>query len=139
MVRSRSGLYIKNVSETAFFTLCNMLKHNGILKSITIKNVLQPICPKNKSISKHYIFNVRLRIKRLLPRIEKCDTFESFQKSINTSKLIAGLDDTTMSDDKAYEIVSSVRKDLFNNGKNESPDSLLLLCRLLCRAFCVCV
>ena len=78
---------------------------------------------------------MRLRIKRLLPRIEKCDTFESFQKSINTSKLISGLDDQTMSDAKAYEMASSAWKDLFNNGKNESPDSLLLLCRLLCRAF----
>ena len=89
---------IKNVSETAFFTLCNMLKHNGKLKTITIKNVLQPIWPKNKNIFKNDIFNARLRIKRLLPRIKKCDTFESFQKSINTSKLIAGLDDETMSD-----------------------------------------
>jgi len=125
MVRSRSGLYIKNVSETAFFTLCNMLKHNGKLKTHTIKNILQPIWPKNKNISKHDIFNVRLRIRRLLPKIEKCDTFESFQKSINTSLLLAGLDDENMSDDEAYEMATSVWKDLFNNGGNESPDSLL--------------
>ena len=85
MVRSRSGLYIKNVSETACFPLCNMLKHNRKLKTITIKKILQPIWPRNKNISKNDIFNVRLRIKRLLPKIEKCDTFESFQKGINTS------------------------------------------------------
>ena len=61
MVRSRSGLYIKNVSENAIFILCNMLKHNnGRLKSVTIKNILQPIWPINKNISKHDIFNTRL-------------------------------------------------------------------------------
>ena len=126
MVRSRSGLYIKNISENALFILCNMLKHNnGRLKSITIKNILQPIWPINKNISKHDIFNVKLRIRRLLPRFEKCDTFESFQKIINTSQLLAGLDSENMSDDEAYDMATSLWKELFNKGGDDSSDSLL--------------
>jgi len=127
MVRSRSGLYVKNVSDTAIFTLCNMLKHNsgGRLKTVTIKSILQPIWPINKNISKHDIFNVRLRIRRLLPRLEKCDTFESFQKSINTSQLLAGLDSENMSDDEAYDMATLVWKELLNKGGDNSSDSLL--------------
>ena len=97
-----------------------MLKHKGKLKTITIQNILQPIWPKNKNISKHDIVNVRLRIKRLLPKIEKCDTFESFQKSINTSWLLVGLDDENMTDNEAYEMATtSVWKDLINNGGDD--------------------
>ena len=102
-----------------------MLKHNVKLKTITIKNILQPIWPKNKNISKHDIFNLRLRIKRLLPKIENCDAFDSFQKFINASQLMTGLDDEQISDDEAYEMAMSVWKDLFNKGGNESSDSLL--------------
>ena len=80
MVRSRSGLYIKNVSKTACFPLCNMLKHNRKLKTIMIKNILQPIWPRNKNISKNDIFNVRLRIKHLLPKIENVIHLNLFKR-----------------------------------------------------------
>ena len=80
MVRSRSGLYLKIVSETACFTVCNMLKQNGKLKTITSKNILQPIWPRNKNISKNDIFNVRLRIKRLLPKIENVIHLNLFKR-----------------------------------------------------------
>ena len=61
------------------------------------------ISDKNISKNNADMYNVRLlRMKRLLPRIEKCDTFESFQKSIDTSKLVlVGLDDENMSNDEA--------------------------------------
>ena len=127
MSRSRSGKYVQGISDNALFVLCNMFKSNGRLKSNCIKSILTPIWPTNKNISKSDVFNIRKKIISILPNLEKYNTFELFQKNVNTSTLLEGIDDCNMSDDDAINMATEVWKNLIN-GKDEDGngnDSLL--------------
>ena len=59
MTRCHSGQYVSNINQTAFFTLCNIMKHNnGILRTSTIKNIIFPLWPTNKNLTKHDVSNI---------------------------------------------------------------------------------
>ena len=123
--RSRSRKYVQGISENALFTLCNMLKHNRRLKAASIKSVLTPIWPTNKNISKYDVFNIKRKIKLILPKLQKYDSFELFQKNINTSTLFDGIDDCNMSDDDAINMATEIWSNLFNGREEDGSDSLL--------------
>ena len=70
VTRARGGSYIKNMNDMAFFTLCNVMKHNnGTLNTETIKSIVSPIWPSNKNITNSDVFNVRIRVERILPKL----------------------------------------------------------------------
>ena len=98
-----------------------MFKYNRKLKSNSIKSVLKPIWPTNKNISKYDVFNIQ----RKIISKKKHDSFELFQKNINTSTLFNRIDDCNMSDDDAINMATELWKNLFNDKKDEGTDSLL--------------
>ena len=53
--RSRSGAYVKSISDTAFFTICTMYKDNGNVSSNVIRQILKSQFPANKNVSKAHI------------------------------------------------------------------------------------
>ena len=48
MQRSRSGAYVRGISDTSLYTLCTMLKDEGKLSSSFIKQILRSQFPANK-------------------------------------------------------------------------------------------
>ena len=45
MQRSRSGVYVKNISDVSLFTLCTMLKDEGKVSSSMVKQILSTQFP----------------------------------------------------------------------------------------------
>ena len=126
MSRSRGGQYLKGVNETALFTLCNILKHNKRLKATTIKSVLKPIWPKNKNITKSDVFNMRVRVKRLLPVLERNPLFENFQDEVNATSMLRGIDNDNISNDEVYNITHDIWKEVMNNNKHDEEEYTLI-------------
>jgi hypothetical protein len=128
VTRARGGSYIKNMNDMALFTLCNVMKHNnGILKTETIKSIVSPIWPSNKNITKSDVFNIRIRVERMLPKIVTCYSFESFQKSVNSSDLITGLDNITLNDDEVNKYATNLWSSFMNEGNLTESEALLTL------------
>ena len=125
--RSRSGQYIKAINETALFTLCNFFKHNKRLKSTTIRSVLKPIWPQNKNITKHDIYNMRVRVKRLLPILDRCASFENFQNEINATALLSGLDSKDITDDEIYSLADEIWQDVMNDNIDDDGEESSLV------------
>ena len=103
MTVQRSGKYVQSLPDTALFTLCNHLEHNGKLESAYIKSVLRPILPKAKNVTKHDVFNTRVKVMRLLPTFRKTNgEYEAFKEVANANDLLGGIDNVTaLNDDEA--------------------------------------
>ena len=102
------------------------MNHNdGVLKCETIKNIISPICPVNKNISKWDAFDLKLKVKRMLPNLEGCKTFEDFQKIVNSSYLLEGLDNVKINDDEANKFATETWKEKMNDGNMSKSDSLV--------------
>ena len=54
--RSRSGAYLRGISDTAFYTLCSLYKDNGNVSSSVIRQILKSQFPANKNVSKTHIW-----------------------------------------------------------------------------------
>ena len=135
--QKRSGGYVKNVPDHALFTLANMQEHNGHLPTNTIKNIIRPVWPCKKEISKNDVFTIRLKVLRLLPVLKAAGgIFHEFQQMANDSDLLSGIDNSTsINDDEAYELAVGTFHDVINSvgGKNEDAvfkfvDYLELIC-----------
>ena len=65
--RARSGEYIKCISDVALFTLCTIYKEKMSLKSYYVKTILQSQFPTNHNVTKFHVFNMKKRIKMMMP------------------------------------------------------------------------
>ncbi len=63
----RARKYVNNMPKSAIFTLCNYMENLGRLDSNLITNVMKPVWPRAKALTKHDIFNIRVKVMRLLP------------------------------------------------------------------------
>ena len=70
MTRSCVGRCVKRSNETVTFPLCDKMCHNGHLAQDTMKSQVKPIWPHSKNTNPQDLFNIRIRIKRLLPIIK---------------------------------------------------------------------
>jgi hypothetical protein len=58
--------YMNNMPKSAIFTLCNYMENLGRLESNLITNVMKPVWPRAKEFSKYDVFNIRVKVMRLL-------------------------------------------------------------------------
>jgi len=109
-VAKRAGLYIKSMPYMAVFSLCNYMEHGVKLTSSLIKSVLQPLWTKHKEITKHDTFNLRVKIRRLMPIYSNTNgDYEEFKKIVNANNMLNGIEnDVTIDDDEAYELAQSL-------------------------------
>jgi hypothetical protein len=54
----RAHKYMNNMPKSAIFTLCNYIENLGRLDSNLITNVMKPVWPRAKALTKHDIFNI---------------------------------------------------------------------------------
>ena len=69
MQRSRSGAYIKNISDISLYTLCMILKDEGKVPSTIVKQILSTQFPANKNVTNRHVYWMKNRLKTLLPRM----------------------------------------------------------------------
>lgn len=117
--RARSGEYIKCISDVALFTLCTIYKEKMAIKSYYIKSILQSQFPSNHNVTKFHVFNMKKRIKMMMPMLENVSNFQDFQRIFKTTKLIKGLDDTPLTDDNIAELGRDTWDELLNDGESE--------------------
>ena len=58
MAVQRAGKYVEKLPDMALFSLCNYLERKGKLPTSHIKDVIEPVWPKAKNVTKHDVFNV---------------------------------------------------------------------------------
>jgi len=117
--RARSGEYIKCISDVALFTLCTIYKEKMSLKSYYVKSILQSQFPSNHNVTKYHVFNMKKRIKMMMPMLENVSTFQDFQRIFKTTKLDRGLDDSPLTDDNIEELGRDIWDELLNNSESE--------------------
>ena len=79
--RSRSGAYVKNISDVSLFTLCMMFnKNEGKVLSSVVKQVLSTQFLVNKNVTYRHLYWMKKKIKTLLHRMNDCETFKDFKK-----------------------------------------------------------
>ena len=117
--RERSGEYIKCISDVALFTLCTMYKEKMSLKSYYVKSILQSQFPTNHNVTKFHVFNMKKRIKKMVPMLERVSNFQDFQRVFKTTKLERGLDDAPLSDDNIAELGRDIWDELLNDSESE--------------------
>lgn len=115
MQRSRSGQYIKHMSTTALYQLCNMFHRQQNIKSSTIKAILKEQFPSNKNVTSHHVFNMKKKLRDILPLMQDVESFKDFQHLCNTSNLVAGLEDIPLSDDNAAQVGKEVWEEIMSN------------------------
>ena len=119
MQRARSGEYIKCISDVALYTLCTIYKEKMSLKSYYVKTILQSQFPSNHNVSKFHVFNMKKRIKTMMPILDRVSSFQDFQRIFKTTKLDKGLDDTPLTEDNIAELGKDIRDELLNNSESE--------------------
>ena len=107
MVASRAGKYIEKIPNQALYTLCNYLEGQGKLSSSLIKSVMEPVWPTaSKNITKHDVFNIRVKVMRLMPMFRKTNKdYEEFKRVANANDMLKGIENiSSIDDDEAYEL-----------------------------------
>ena len=107
-VATRAGVYAKNVSSRIIFSLCRQAS----IKRLTvaqIKGALFDLMPINTTVTRQHVFNMRLKVMRLLPIIKQNSDYENFRLYVNDTDLVHGLDDEIeMDDDLAHKICTEL-------------------------------
>ena len=117
--RARSGEYIKCISDVALFTLCTIYKEKMPLKSYCVKSILQSQNSTNHNVTKFHVFNMKKRIKMMMPMLKRVSNFQDFQRVFKTTKLDRGLYDTPLTDDNIAESGRDIWDDLLNDSESE--------------------
>lgn len=87
--------------SSAVYMLCNYLGNSGKLESCLIKKVIQPVWPNIKYITKHDIFNIRVKIIKLLPVYRKSSgDYDRFKEVVNSSNMLNKIDSEVFLDDE---------------------------------------
>lgn len=124
--RARSGQYTKSLSDISIFTMCTMYKRDGKLPSSVVKSLLKAQFPKYRNVSKRHVYYTKMKIRKMIPLLDKVESFQDFEALSNTSKLEFGLDNEPISDDNIAEMAQDLWKDIMNSGREEDDDEVML-------------
>ena len=123
MQRSRSGAYVRGISDTSLYTLCTMLKDEGKLSSSFIKQILRSQFPANKNVNNRHVYWMKQRIKRILPRMHECGNFKDFQNMFKTTRLHNGIDDIPLTKDNIAQMGKELWIEIMND--DNCQDSII--------------
>ena len=89
VARQRTGKYTANINTQVLFNLCNMYENYGRLTSGVIKNVCSPMFPITHPMTKNDVFNIRIKIRRLLPTLRAAGgDYDQFKQVVNASTML---------------------------------------------------
>ena len=71
---------------------------------------MKPVWLRAKALTKHHIFNIRVKVMRLLPIYRSTDRdYERFKEVVNASDLLDRIEnEVDIDDDEAYELAQSL-------------------------------
>jgi hypothetical protein len=103
-----------------------MLDRNGYLKGSTIRDIMGPVWPVQKVMSKHDVFNINVKIHRLLPILKStAGDFEQFQLIANSNGMLSGLEtNVSLDDDEAYAMSHNVLLEVQNSIGGSGEDAV---------------
>ena len=122
-----SGNYLKKIPDQTMYSLLHMYEQNGgCISSSTIKNVIGPVWPKHKAMTKHDVFNIKAKIQKLLPVFKRTNgDFQTFQEQATSSELLSGIDDApSLNDDEAYDMAASAWFEIRNSFGGNSEEAV---------------
>ena len=70
---------------------------------------------------------MRVRVKRLLPILDRCASFENFQNEINATALLSGLDSKDITDDEIYSLADEIWQDVMNDNIDDDGEESSLV------------
>jgi hypothetical protein len=116
----RAGNYVSKMPCHPLFTLCNYYEMSGNLTSSLIKQVIRPSWPSGKNITRYDVYNVRLRVRRMLPVFRQTNGhYSDFKNIANPNDLLLGIDDVpTIDDDEAYHLAHETWQEIDDNNGN---------------------
>ena len=123
----RAGVYVEKMPNNALFSLCNILERTGKLSASVIKETIEPVWPKaKKNITKHDVFNLRVKVMRLMPTFRKSNgEYEEFKKVVNASELLRGIDnEESINDDEAYELAQSLWLEVASTASKNKEEAI---------------
>ena len=123
---SRAGAYTQQISQNVMFSLCNVAEFGGRLTPETIKNTMMKVWPKAKAITKHDIFNIRVKVMKLMKTYRGSNReYEQFKKVVNASDMLQGIDNEALDDDEAYELCQQLWLEVLDSATDNKQDSIL--------------
>ncbi len=119
---SRSGMYSESIPENVIYAMCHHIESGNNLTSSVIKNFLRPHWPSKKIIKSSDVFNIKVKIRRLLPKYRNCNKdYNLFKKNIVSADFLHGIDNhCDVNDDEAYELAQSFWNEVSSNNKSEN-------------------
>ena len=120
----RAGNYVSKMPCHPLFTLCNFYETSGSLTASLIKQVLRPTWPSGKNITRHDVFNVRVRVRRMLPVFRQTNGhYADFKSVANSNDLLLGIDDIpTIDDDEAYHLAQDMWQEIDDHNGNRDDN-----------------
>ena len=89
----RGGKYVEKLPTNTLYTLCNFLEKNGSINSDLILQIIEPVWPKSKNVTKHDCWNMRICVNRLMPIYKATDgNYDKFKEVVNANDLLDGID-----------------------------------------------
>ncbi|KAL7533759.1 hypothetical protein ACHAXR_009974 [Thalassiosira sp. AJA248-18] len=121
----RSGCFVRQIPVSAIFTMCHILESGRMLKSDSIYDAVRPHWPKQKEITGTDVFNIRVRVMRLMPLFRHSNKdYEAFKESFVDADLMQGIDNlSSVTDDDAYDLASSMWLEI-SSSKTYTEESL---------------
>lgn len=102
---SRAGAYVEKMPDAALFQLCNVYELCGKISSAMIKSVMTPVWPSSKIVSKQDVFNIRVKVHRLMPTFRSSNKdYDAFKQIVNSSNFLQGIENEELNDDEAYQL-----------------------------------
>ena len=132
---TRTGSYIKGTNRRAMHDICNYQKKKSRVPSSHIRHVLQRIFPNDKNVTKHDVYYMRLRCRRLLPLLASDQSFEEFERVVSDSDIPHDYRYNTIidNDDEACVVAKDIWIDFLNedNSQCDSASSFQTYLKLI--------
>jgi len=118
------------------------MAENGQLDSAAIKQIISPIWPQKKGVTKFDVYYIKHKVISYLPTLRENPDYESFCEHVNDSELLDGIDnEIDMDDDEINKMAKECWLDSLQQhrgDKNAAVSSLLEYMTLLrekCKGF----
>ncbi|KAL7462538.1 hypothetical protein ACHAXS_002919 [Conticribra weissflogii] len=112
------------------FNLCNVLEFGGNLPSLVIKQIVSPIFPMARVITKSDVFRIHVKVMRLLSTFKKAQGgYDLFKSAMNGSDLTGSITNITdIRVDETYLLARRLWDDVLESYTNgNSNDAIMFL------------
>lgn len=140
-VNERTGVYQRGVTSSKMYQLCNMAE-NGKLDSAAIKQIIEPIMPNQKGVTKWDVYSIKKKVTSYLPTLRENPEYESFCEHVNDSELLDGIDnEIDMDDDEINKMAKDCWLDSLQQSRGDKRAALsslleyMALLRERCKGF----